>query len=125
MAIGELILVRLLMAGEKGELGSKVRKDLEPLLSPRWTGAELAGLVDRALDELESGGLVAGRPGKSKRAAPRIALTDAGRRRALEALDMAELRPRTTWAALRKTYLPAMALGLPVASESEFKAMSS
>jgi hypothetical protein len=125
MTIGELILVRLLTAGEKGELGSKVRKDLEPLLSHRWSGPELAGLVDRALDELESAGLVVSRPGKSKRAAPRIALTDGGRRRALEALGVAELRPRTTWAALRKTYLPAMALGLPASGEAAFKAMSS
>ena len=125
MAISELILARLLTAGDKGELGSKVRKDLEPLLSERWTGPDLAALVDRAIDELESAGLVAGRPGKSKKAAPRIALTDAGRRRALEALGVAELKPRTTWASLRKTYLPAKALGLPAATESAFKAMSS
>ena len=125
MAISELILVRLLTAGDKGELGSKVRKDLEPLLSDRWTGPDLAAQVDRAIDDLESAGLVAGRPGKSKRAAPRIALTDAGRRRSLEALGVAELRPRTTWASLRKTYLPAKALGLPASGEAAFKAMSS
>jgi hypothetical protein len=40
-------------------------------------------------------------------------------------MGVAELRPRTTWAALRKTYLPAMAMGLPASSESAFKAMSS
>lgn len=95
------------------------------MLPDPWDGAERAARVDRALDELESAGLVAGRPGKSKKAAPRIALTGSGRRRALEALGIAELRPRTTWAALRKTYLPAMVVGQPAAGESAFKAMSS
>jgi hypothetical protein len=125
MAIRELVLARLLAAGEKGELGSKVRKDLEPLLSHRWSGAELAGRLDRALDALESAGLAVSQPGKTKRAAPRIVLTAEGRQRALDALGVAELRPKTTWVSLRKTYLPAMALGLPAASEAAFKAMAS
>jgi hypothetical protein len=125
MTIGKLILVRLLAAGEKGELGSKVRKDLEPLLSCRWTGRALAEGLDRALDELETAGLVASLPGKTKRAAPRIVPTADGRRRALESLGVAELRPKTTWGVLRKTYLPAAALGLPAAGEAAFKAMAS
>ncbi len=69
-SLQELILVRLLAAGEKGELGSKVRKDLEPVLSHRWAGAALAERIERALDELESAGQVASLPGKTKRAAP-------------------------------------------------------
>ena len=125
MTIGELILVRLLAAGEKGEVGSKVRKDLEPLLSPRWSGAERAAAIDGALDDLASAGLAARLAGKTKRAAPRLVATAEGRRRALEALGVAELRPRTTWAVLRKTYLPAAALGLPAAGEAAFKAMAS
>jgi hypothetical protein len=125
MTLSELILVRLLAAGEKGELGSKVRKDLEPLISHRWTGAALSVSLDRAFDELETDGLVASLPGKTRRAAPRIVLTTDGRRRALEALGVAELRPKTTWAVLRKTYLPAAALGLPAAGEAAFKAMAS
>jgi hypothetical protein len=125
MSLQELILVRLLAAGEKGEPGSKVRKDLEPLLSPRWSGAELASSIDAALDELESAGLAARLPVKTKKAAPRVVPTADGRRRALAALGVAELRPRTTWAVLRKTYLPAAALGLPAAGEAAFKAMAS
>lgn len=125
MTIGALILVRLLATDEKGELGSKVRKDLEPLLSHRWTGAALAEAFDRALDELESAGQVASRPGKTRRAAPRIVLTAEGRRRALAALGVADLRPKSTWAVLRKTYLPAAALGTPATGEAAFKAMAS
>jgi hypothetical protein len=123
--IGALILARLLAAGEKGELGSKVRKDLEPLLAHRWAGAALAERVDRTLDELEAAGLVVSLPGKTRKAAPRIRLTAEGRDRALESLGVAELRPKTTWAVLRKTYLPAAALGLPAAGEAAFKAMAS
>ena len=79
MKIGALVLTRLLAAGEKGELGSKVRKDLEPLLAHRWAGAALAERVDRTLDELESAGLVASLPGKTRKAAPRIRPTAEGR----------------------------------------------
>jgi hypothetical protein len=125
MKVGWLVLARLLAAGEKGELASKVRKDLEPLLSHRWAGAALAERLDRTLAESESAGLVARLSGKTKKAAPRIVLTAEGRRRALEALGVAELRPKTTWASLKKTYLPAMALGSPASNEAAFKAMSS
>ncbi len=125
MTISALILARLLAAGEKGELGSKVRKDLEPLLSYRWAGAALTEVVDRALDELGSAGLVARLAGKTRKAMPRIVLTAEGRRRTLEALGVTELRPKTTWAVLRKTYLPAAALGLPAAGAAAFKAMAS
>ena len=52
-------------------------------------------------------------------------LTAEGRRRGLEFLGVVELRPKTTWAALRKTYLPARALGLPASSDALFKAFSS
>ena len=81
--------------------------------------------VLNALDELESAGLVASLPGKTRKAAPRIRPTAEGRARALEALGVAELRPKTTWAVLRKTYLPAAALGLPASGEAAFKSMAS
>jgi hypothetical protein len=125
MKVGWLVLARLLAAGEKGELASKVRKDLEPSLSHRWAGTAPGELLDRVLAEFESAGLVTRLPGKTKKAAPRVVLTAEGRRRALEALGVAELRPKTTWASLKKTYLPAMALGLPASNEAAFKAMSS
>ena len=125
ITVASLVLTRLLAAGEKGELGSNVRKDLEPLLVHRWSGAALAERLDRTLDDLQSAGLVASQPGKTRRAAPRIALTADGRQRALESLGVAELRPKTTWAVLRKTYLPAAALGRPAAGEAAFKAMAS
>ena len=68
--VASMVLARLLAAGEKGELGSKVRKDLEPLLAHLWAGAALADRLSRTLDELESAGLVASQPGKTRRAAP-------------------------------------------------------
>jgi hypothetical protein len=124
-AIGPLILVRLLAAGEKGESASKIQKDLEPLLAHRLSGLPLDLAVNRAVDELKAAGLVAFLPGKSRKAAPKIALTAEGHQRALEFLDVAQLRPKTTWTVLRKTYLPASVLGLPASSEAQFKAMAS
>jgi len=125
MRVGCLILARLLAAGEQGAFASRVRKDVEPLLSRRWAGTELSERLNGALAAVESEGSVAHLPGKTKRAVPRIVLTAEGRRRVLESLGVAALPPRTTWASLRKTYLPAMALGLPASSEAAFKAMSS
>lgn len=124
-AIGPLVLVRLLAEGEKGESASKIQKDLEPLLSHRLSGLPLAVAVNEAVNELKAAGLVAFLPGKSRKAAPKIALTAEGRQRALEFLGVAQLRPKTTWTVLRKTYLPASVLGLPASSETHFKAMNS
>jgi hypothetical protein len=124
-AVGSLVLVRLLPVGEKGEAGSKVKKDLEPLLAHRWTGAALTDRIDQALAEFASSGLVALVAGKSKKAAPKFVLTALGRRCGLDFLGVAQLKPKTTWAVLRKTYLPARAVALPAASDALFKALSS
>ena len=78
----------------------------------------LADAVNDAVDELKAAGLVAFLLGKTRKAAPKIALTAEGRQRGLEILGVAQLRPRTTWGVLRKTYLPASVLGLPASSEA-------
>ena len=57
-AIEFLVLTRLLVVGEKGEAGSKIKKDLEPLLAHRWVGAALTERIDQSLAALESTGLV-------------------------------------------------------------------
>ncbi len=124
-AIGPLVLVRLLAAGEKGESPTKVQKDLEPLLSHRWSGVPLAGALNHAVEDLKESGLVTFLLGKTRKAAAKIVLTAEGRRRALEILGVATLKPRTTWNVLRKTYLPASVLGLPALTDARFKAMSS
>jgi hypothetical protein len=124
-AIGSLILVRLLAAGEKGETRSRIKKDLEPLLAHRWSGAGLADVLDRTAAGLETAGLLAPLPGKTRKAAAKLVLTAEGRRRGLGFLGVEQLRPKTTWGVLRKTYLPASVLGLPAAGEAAFKALAS
>jgi hypothetical protein len=123
--IESLVLARLLVTGEKGEAALKIKKDFEPLLSHRWVGAVLTELIDKMLASLVSSGSVTLIPGKTKKASPRFLLTAQGRHRALEFLGVALLKPKTTWAALRKTYLPARALALPVSSDALLKAISS
>ena len=120
-----LVLARLLVAGEKGEAASKIKKDLEPLLTHRWEGAALNERIEHTLATLTSIGFLTILPGKTKKAAPKFVLTAEGRRRSLEFLGVLELRPKTTWAVLRKTYLPACAVGIPASSEALFKALSS
>jgi hypothetical protein len=123
--IESLVLVRLLATGEKGEAGSKIKKDLEPLLAHRWQGAVLTERIEHTLNALESKGLLALVPGKTKKAAPKFVLTAEGHRNGLEFLGVSQLRPKTTWTVLRKTYLPACAIGIPASSEARFKALSS
>ena len=88
-------------------------------------GAALTERIEHTLAALESMGLLALIPGKTKKAAPKFVLTAEGHRHGLEFLGVPQLRPKTTWAVLRKTYLPACALGIPASSEALFKALSS
>jgi hypothetical protein len=113
--VDSLILARLLVAGDRGAKPADLRKDLSPLLGRRWPGAALASVVDRALVKLGAAGLVVQSPGKTRRAAPTIALTEGGRREALGFLDVAELpaKPKPTWASVKKSLVAARALGLP------------
>jgi hypothetical protein len=124
-SIESLVLVRLLATGEKGGTGSKIKKDLEPLLAHRWQGAALTERIEHTLNSLESKGLLALVPGKTKKAAPKFVLTAEGHRNGLEFLGVSQLRPKTTWAVLRKTYLPARVLGISASAEAVFKALSS
>jgi hypothetical protein len=123
---GVLLLARLLAAGDKGETRDKVRKELEPLLGHRWSGGALTELIDRTVFDLVTAGLVVCvTTGKGKKATERLVLTDEGRRRGLSLLKVDQLPPKTTWATLKKVYLPALALGLPGpkgATETRFKA---
>jgi len=115
----------LLATGNTGDTAAKIKKDLEPLLGHRWEGAALTERIDLALAELESNGLVALMRGKSKKTVPKVVLTVTGRQRGLEFLGVRELKPKTTWGLLKKTYLPARVLEMPLSSDVLFKAFSS
>lgn len=111
--VGQLLLARLLVAGDKGATGSEIKKALEPLLAQRWAGAALTERLREALAELEGAGLaILVRKGKTEREA----LSAEGRRRALAVLGPDQLPPKTTWDKVKKIYLAARALGLPTPS---------
>jgi hypothetical protein len=124
--IESLVLVRLLLDGDKGATTDKIQKDLASLLSHRWTGTALTAVLDRAVLKLASLGLVAEKPvpppkGKGKKAKPApTVLTEAGRKEALAVLRVGQLpaKPKPTWANLKKSLLLAPALGLKGASTS-------
>jgi hypothetical protein len=124
-AVGSLVLTRMLVVGEKGELSSKIKKDLEPLLAHRWAGTALTEQIDLTLVDLEAIGLVARLPAKSKKAVLKFLPTAEGRRWALDFLGVAQLKPKTTWGVIKKSYLPARAVGMPASSEALFKTLSS
>ena len=112
--IESLVLARLLLAGEKGAKTADLKKDLEPLLGHRWSGGELTAVLERTVIKLVSMALAAYQPVKSKKAAPAVALTEKGRRTALDFLRVDQLptKPKPTWASLKKSLLLAPALGL-------------
>jgi hypothetical protein len=124
-AVGALVLARLLPVGEKGETAAKIQKDLEPLLGHRWLGPTLAAHLGQVLGELEADGLVMFSRGKTKKSPTRVLPTPNGRRQALVLLGMEQLKPKTTWASLRKVHLPALALGLSLSTAASVKAMAS
>jgi len=116
----------MLTVGEKGESTANIKKDLDPLLAHRGVGAALTEQIDQTLVDLESIGLVTRLPAKTKRKAVLKYLpTSEGRRWALEFLGVAQLKPKANWAMLKKTYLPARALGMPASNDALFKAFSS
>ncbi|WP_406693977.1 hypothetical protein V5E97_23330 [Singulisphaera sp. Ch08] len=106
--VGQLLLARLLVAGDKGATGAEIKKALEPLVGHRWAGAALTERLGQTLADLESAGLVSlTRKGKTERGV----LTTDGRRQALEVIGLDQLPPKTTWDKVKKTYLAARALG--------------
>jgi hypothetical protein len=123
-AISALVLARLLVAGDKAQSASQIKKDFEPLLAHRLVGEILSERIDRTLAELEASGLVTQVRAKSKKAAIKILLTVDGRRQGLRFLGLAQLKPKTTWAAIKKTHLPACALGISDLSDATIKALS-
>jgi hypothetical protein len=123
--VGLLILVRLLPVSAKGETAAKIQRDIEPLFQHRWSKSLLTDEVARAVGELQANDWVTVVRGKTKKSVPKLLLTSGGRRQALAFLRINELRPKTTWAMLRKVHLPAQVLGVPPSTDASIKAIAS
>ncbi len=125
-AIGPLVLVRLLAAGEKGEY------DYEDPEGPRAAaGAPMVGRADGGRVEpggRRAEGRRAGRvPARQVQEGRGEDRPDRGGPPARRSISWASRRssPRPPGACSRKTYLPASVLGLPASSDARFKAMGS
>jgi hypothetical protein len=119
--VDQLVLARLLVAGEKGATTSELKKTLDPLLGHRFAGAALAERLAQALVRLESAGLAhRTRKGKTERGTR----TPEGQRRALEFLGLDHLPPVVKWDPIKKAYLAARALGLPAPKDKTVKHLS-
>ncbi len=102
--VAQLLLVRLLVPAKKKLTRGDLKKSLDPLFQHRHSAAEWNTLLDETLNQLAAGGLVIVQPPD---------LTDTGRQKALSFLGLDALPPRTTWKALKDSYLVGRALGLP------------
>lgn len=113
--VDSLVLVRLLVSGEKGTKAADIAKAVAPMVAGRWSGVALSGVVDRSLIKLGTMGWVDQTPGRTKRAAPTFAPTVEGHKAALAVLNVDALptQPKPTWASVKKTLLTSRALNLP------------
>jgi hypothetical protein len=119
--IDQIVLARLLLAGEKGATASELKKSLEPLLAHRFAGGALVQQLSQALANLEAAGLAARtRKGKTERGL----LTPAGQHQALAFLGLDRLPPKATWSQILKSYLAARALGLAPPRDKAVKQIS-
>ena len=119
--VDQLVLARLLVAGEKGATTSELKKALDPLLGHRLAGAALADRLAQALAALDSAGLAhRTRKGKTERGT----LTPEGERRALEFLGIDRLPPKTNWDQIKKSLPGGPRLGLPTPRDKAVKAFS-
>ncbi len=119
--VDQLVLARLLVAGEKGATTSEIKKTLDPLLGHRFAGAALAERLAQALVSLESAGLVhRTRKGKTERGTR----TPEGERHAMQFLGLDHLPSALKWDPIKKAYLAARALGLPPPKDKTIKHVS-
>ncbi len=119
-----LVIARLLVSAAKGDVPSRITKDLGPLLPTRGSAHAGVERIEKTVEGLIANELVERVWGKSKKAVPKLLLTAQGRRVGLAFLGLAELPPKTTWAAVKKVYLPGRVLGLELANPTIRKAIS-
>ncbi len=113
--VQDLILVRLLAAGKKGQTPSQMKKALAPLLGHVLTG----GSVEAALKDA-TGALVQTRMvQKVPRGKTAVCLTMDGRKKACAYLGVESLPATIRWQTLKDTYLVARALGISLKTVKE------
>jgi hypothetical protein len=101
----DLVLARLLAAGESSMSLSKLKETLEPLAKRRWSGASLSEALGRTLESLEAAGLAT----RNKRS---WKSTEAGCNRARNDLGIDGPAQPLPWTSVKNGLLVARALGL-------------
>ncbi len=109
--LADLVLVRMMLPSRKPLAPSAVRRDVGKL-----HGSELsAAAFDELREALSSSGLLH----KGRRNT--YVLTDAGRQRALDFLEITELPPRTNWTTVIDEYLFPRAAELSATEAAKLK----
>ena len=107
LSLPDLVLARLMVAGDAGQTRSELGRSLAPLGAQSRSRAEWRQALADSLDGLAAAGrlTIAGRG--------RVAITAVGREAAIAALGAPTGSEHPRWRPLRDTYLVARALGLP------------
>lgn len=110
-AVADLVLVRMSLPSKDPVAPKKVREDVAKLLDTPLSADEF----DSLRTELVSAGFLS----RGKRNT--YDLTDAGRRRALQFLDISEIPARTNWSTVIAKYLFPKAAGLSTGAAAKLK----
>lgn len=113
--IENLIIVRLLVAAQKGVTVKAVAKDIFPMVEGRRTRPEW----DRVLGEIVGALEASGHLSRNSRGA--MTPTEKGRKQALDFLGITTLPAQTKWMTLRNTHLIAKTLGLSLKTAGDKK----
>jgi len=115
-----LVLSRLLVGSNQGVTLKALTRDLRPLLEHCHSGTALQEQIVQSLNELaERGQVQLERTKKGDLSKART--TTEGHESMLFVLGLEALPPKTTWAQLKKNYLPAVALDLPTPKGDDLK----
>ncbi len=109
--LADLVLVRMMLPSRKPPAPSAVRKDVGKLRGSELSAAEF----DDLREALSSAGLL------HKGHRNTFVLTDAGRQRALDFLEISELPPRTNWTTVIDKYLFPKAAELSASAAAKLK----
>lgn len=113
--VQNLILVRLLATGKKGQTPSQMKKALGPVLRQIVTEADIAEVVEDATTALTE----AAKLQQVRGTRTAVCLTEDGRKKAYAYLGVESLPATIRWDTLKNTYLVARALGVSLRTPKE------
>jgi len=128
LSIPDLILIRLLVSGAKGDTFGNLSKSLIPILSShgsetKWK-KEFENVILALLDDEQIESIVQQTKKSKSKTKPRYRLTNKGQTYAMSLLNADYFPKKLTWKSIRDKYMIAKALGYRIGNEKKYKAFT-